>query len=98
MASNTFSTITHRIKSPTPRLFQQPSQPTKPVQQNPEYMIEPNSEPVKKPVESPIDSSPIYDDEIGKHDPLISLDSQSVLNGIIFSEILGKPKSKRMGR
>lgn len=43
-----------------------------------------------------IDSSnPIYAEEIGTNTPILSLEPDAVLNGIVWSEILGKPKSRR---
>lgn len=49
---------------------------------------------------SELDGSPILVEEIGSEEKSISfeLSEESVLNGIIFSEILGKPKSKRRQR
>jgi len=45
-----------------------------------------------------LDDSPIYSGEIGRDDIILSLDGENILKGIIFSEILAKPKSKRTGR
>ncbi len=47
---------------------------------------------------NPDDDSPIYNSEIGKNHYSLSLDRTSLLNGIILTEILGKPKSRRTGR
>lgn len=45
------------------------------------------------------DQSAIYTEEIGdrSYQPDLTFNKQNILNGIIFSEILGKPKSKRKG-
>jgi hypothetical protein len=48
--------------------------------------------------DNPDNDSPIYNDEIGKNHYSLSLDQTSLLDGIILSEILGKPKSRRTGR
>lgn len=40
-------------------------------------------------------SSPIYSREIGSESRVLKVDSQSILQGVIFSEILGKPRSMR---
>ena len=45
-----------------------------------------------------IEESPIYSEEIGSNSSLLKFDQQSILQGIIFSEILGKPAAKRKGR
>jgi len=42
--------------------------------------------------------SEVYSGEIGKDEPILSLDNENILKGFIFSEILAKPKSKRTGR
>ena len=44
------------------------------------------------------DDSPIYDGEIGKEMPVFSFDRTDMIKGLIFSEILAKPKCKRTGR
>lgn len=53
---------------------------------------------IRLPQADPDDSSPIYAQEIGATNTLLTMDRTSLLNGIIFSEILGKPKSRRTGR
>ena len=45
-----------------------------------------------------IETSPITAGEIGSENNLLDFDQEGVLKGIIFSEILGKPKSRRTGR
>jgi len=47
---------------------------------------------------SVMNESPVYSGEIGKVEPILSLDNENILKGFIFSEILAKPKSKRTGR
>lgn len=42
--------------------------------------------------------SRVYTEEIGRAIPDLSFDRDSVIRGLIFSEILAKPKCKRMGR
>jgi len=44
------------------------------------------------------EESPIYASEISMEAPVLSLDSDSIIKGIIYSEILGKSRSKRTGR
>ena len=45
------------------------------------------------------ESSPVYSEEIvGSESTLLQFDSQSILNGVIFSEIFGKPRSMKRGR
>lgn len=40
-----------------------------------------------------------FDNKISKHEEfLLNLDRQNVIQGFIFSEILGKPKAKRKRR
>lgn len=43
------------------------------------------------------EESLIYKGAIGENECPLSFDRENILNGIIFSEILGKPKSKRRG-
>ena len=43
-------------------------------------------------------ASPIYASEIGSKGPQVSLDKEDIVKGIIYSEILSPPKSKRTGR
>lgn len=47
-------------------------------------------------VERRAPSSPIREGEIGGGSDVLEIDSQKVLQGIIFSEILGKPKARRL--
>ncbi len=54
----------------------------------------PDSSPPPR-VERRAPSSPIREGEIGGESDILEIDSQKVLQGIIFSEILGKPKARR---
>ena len=45
-----------------------------------------------------MESSPIYSEEIGSTNSMIKLDHESILQGIILSEVLQKPKSLKRGR
>lgn len=42
--------------------------------------------------------SPIYTDEISSMKDILEINQENILQGVIFSEILGKPKSIRIGR
>lgn len=42
--------------------------------------------------------SPITAEEIGKNNSLLNMDREDILRGIIYSEILGRPKARRRGR
>jgi len=46
-------------------------------------------------IERRVPRSPIQEGEIGGRSDILEIDSQKVLQGIIFSEILGKPKARR---
>lgn len=46
----------------------------------------------------PMMESSVYDCEIGKEEIQIHLNREDLLKGLIYSEILAPPKSKRMGR
>lgn len=45
-----------------------------------------------------IENSPIYSSEIGKEAKPFRFDRNELTKGLIYSEILGPPKSKRTGR
>jgi len=47
---------------------------------------------------SPISESPVYNAEIGREAFQIHLNRDDLLKGLIYSEILGPPKSRKMGR
>jgi hypothetical protein len=47
---------------------------------------------------SPITESPVYSSEIGREAIQIHLNRDDVLKGLIYSEILAPPKSRRTGR
>jgi hypothetical protein len=47
---------------------------------------------------SPISESPVYSAEIGREAFQIHLNRDDLLKGLIYSEILGPPKSRRLGR
>jgi hypothetical protein len=47
---------------------------------------------------SPISESPVYSSEIGMEPIQVHLNRNDLLKGLIFSEILAPPKSRRMGR
>lgn len=46
----------------------------------------------------PMMESPVYDSEIGKGEIQIHLNREDLLKGLIYSEILAPPKSRRTGR
>ncbi len=46
----------------------------------------------------PISQSPIYDGEIGGEEIQLRFDREDLLKGMIYSEVLSPPKSKRTGR
>ncbi len=47
---------------------------------------------------SPISESPVYSSEIGREAIQIQLNREDLLKGLIYSEILAPPKSRRAGR
>jgi len=47
---------------------------------------------------APISESPVYGSEIGRESIQIHLNRDDLLKGLIYSEILAPPKSRRMGR
>lgn len=71
---------------------------TEPAMDSNQSAFDPNS--ISSMISNPAgDQSAIYTEEIGgkSYLPDLTLNKQNILNGIIFSEILGKPKSKRRG-
>jgi len=66
-----------------------PAAPPKPVAESPEGPGE---------AFSPISESPVYGSEIGREAIHIQLNRDDLLKGLIYSEILAPPKSRRMGR
>jgi len=68
------------------------------ILQEEEQIVEQFSRQASKEVGTDMESSPIYTEEIGQQKKLFDINTESILKGILFSEILGKPKSKRLGR
>jgi hypothetical protein len=44
------------------------------------------------------ENSPLYNTEIGRETSLFSFEREDILKGIIYAEVLGKPKSRKAGR
>jgi hypothetical protein len=66
--------------------------------QKAEQVLEQESQLASQEGNTDIENSPIYNEEIGINKKLFDLNTENILKGIIFSEILGKPKSKKLGR
>lgn len=50
------------------------------------------------PPDQGMETSPIYTSEIGREIPQFTFSREEILKGLIYSELLGKPKSKRTHR
>ena len=99
-AQTTYSTQTTRPAQPV-----RPTQPGRSVQsaQATRQMVQPTAPAAENQEEisaasNPIQESPIYSSEIGHEAVEIHLNREDILKGIIYSELLAPPKSKRMGR
>lgn len=68
------------------------------ILQEEEQTLEQASQQAQQEKNTEIESSPIYAEEIGAEKKLFDFNTESILKGILFSEILGKPKSKKLGR